>query len=272
MRTMTKGVICLMILCGIFLLNLAANTTGQNLYLKVTTVKDDITQVEVTAGGRYLVSVSQPSKGDTICYADQQTNQDTDQENGDVNQDDVTSVSTIIAELKADPATISKFVDNSIIDAMFRYCDSRPEEVALLLSELTNAVAPPDQTGVAASKRAAKRALGWLIYTGTKWCGAGNIADNATDIGTLEETDTCCRAHDQCDVTIDSWNYKYGMFNWSFFRVSHCACDRDFKQCLKKVTSEDERPVARTIKNIYFNLLDLDCFVFDSDGNAVMKS
>lgn len=40
------------------------------------------------------------------------------------------------------------------------------------------------------------------IYPGTVWCGDGNQAKSEDDIGFFYLTDSCCRAHDLCPITI----------------------------------------------------------------------
>uniref|UniRef100_A0A182T6R4 phospholipase A2 n=1 Tax=Anopheles maculatus TaxID=74869 RepID=A0A182T6R4_9DIPT len=40
------------------------------------------------------------------------------------------------------------------------------------------------------------------IYPGTVWCGDGNQAKSENDIGFFYLTDSCCRAHDLCPITI----------------------------------------------------------------------
>lgn len=39
---------------------------------------------------------------------------------------------------------------------------------------------------------------GRIIFPGTKWCGAGDIATSHTDLGWDKAADTCCRDHDHC--------------------------------------------------------------------------
>jgi secretory phospholipase A2 len=55
------------------------------------------------------------------------------------------------------------------------------------------------------------------LFTGTKWCGSGNIAANFTDLGSSQEADKCCREHDNCPDSIESWQSKYNLTNNSFY-------------------------------------------------------
>lgn len=55
------------------------------------------------------------------------------------------------------------------------------------------------------------------MLLGTKWCGAGNIAESPDDLGTYADTDKCCRAHDHCDEVIPGHETKYNLTNPSFY-------------------------------------------------------
>merc|ERR1740128_1140364 len=79
--------------------------------------------------------------------------------------------------------------------------------------------------------------LSWgIFFTGTKWCGAGNIAANSTDLGTNYQTDVCCRDHDFCTDIMPAGTCKYGICNNSSFTRSKCECDEQFRSCLGNST------------------------------------
>jgi len=44
-------------------------------------------------------------------------------------------------------------------------------------------------------------------------------------LGVFQNTDSCCREHDQCQDTILSFESKFGVFNRNIFTMSHCDCD-----------------------------------------------
>jgi hypothetical protein len=56
-----------------------------------------------------------------------------------------------------------------------------------------------------------------INFQGTKWCGAGNIADDENDFGEFRDTDKCCRNHDLCPDIIEGHQTKYNLTNPSFF-------------------------------------------------------
>lgn len=100
---------------------------------------------------------------------------------------------------------------------------------------------------------------GIAIYPGTKWCGAGDIADNYDDLGTEAEADACCREHDHCDDNIKAGNSKYGLSNNDSYTKSSCECDEKFHQCLREAKSFIGDQIGRT----YFNVLQTECFKED---------
>ncbi|CAH1366566.1 hypothetical protein MTP99_007880 [Tenebrio molitor] len=96
----------------------------------------------------------------------------------------------------------------------------------------------------------------FFIYPGTKWCGAGNIADDENDFGEFRDTDKCCRNHDLCPDIIEGHQTKYNLTNPSFFTRLNCDCDEEFHKCLKSVNSR----VSTQIGQIYFTALGTQCY------------
>ncbi|XP_063541656.1 phospholipase A2-like [Cydia strobilella] len=95
-----------------------------------------------------------------------------------------------------------------------------------------------------------------LIYPGTKWCGAGDIADGYDDLGPARETDMCCREHDHCPDTITAGETKHNLTNNAFYTRLSCECDQKFRLCLHAAKSK----IAKQIGTVYFNALDTKCF------------
>ncbi|GFY62303.1 phospholipase A2 [Trichonephila inaurata madagascariensis] len=101
---------------------------------------------------------------------------------------------------------------------------------------------------------------GWnVIFPGTKWCGAGDIAKHDEDLGFHQDTDRCCRAHDKCDDLIEGGGTKYNLTNKSPFTALSCKCDDDFYNCLSRINSI----TSNTIGNTYFNVLKRPCYELD---------
>ncbi|KFB40180.1 AGAP000166-PA-like protein [Anopheles sinensis] len=94
------------------------------------------------------------------------------------------------------------------------------------------------------------------IYPGTVWCGDGNQAKSEDDIGFFYLTDSCCRAHDLCPITIAAGEQFNRLKNNGHFTRSHCDCDKKFYNCLKNANTL----VSRQIGYTYFNLLKPQCF------------
>ncbi|CAK1541740.1 unnamed protein product [Leptosia nina] len=102
-----------------------------------------------------------------------------------------------------------------------------------------------------------------LKYTfdenGTKWCGAGNIADGYDDLGPEEEADRCCRDHDNCADYIPAGESKHNLTNRAFYSRLACICDLNFRQCLHEANTN----TANKIGSVYFDLLGTECFKED---------
>lgn len=94
------------------------------------------------------------------------------------------------------------------------------------------------------------------IIPGTKWCGTGDIARDYFDLGAEPTVDMCCRAHDLCPIKIRAYSQKYNLTNNSLYTKSHCGCDDDLFDCLKKARSS---ATANIMGNIYFNLVQVPC-------------
>lgn len=77
--------------------------------------------------------------------------------------------------------------------------------------------------GLGRSRRSLRESF---IVPGTKWCGAGQLAEDYTELGSSITEDRCCRAHDSCRRNIGMFKRKYGYFNFRPFTISHCRCDR----------------------------------------------
>ncbi|XP_067255054.1 group 3 secretory phospholipase A2 [Chanodichthys erythropterus] len=107
----------------------------------------------------------------------------------------------------------------------------------------------------------------WMI-PGTLWCGSGNKATGFTDLGIFEETDNCCREHDHCKDTIDSFSYNYGVFNTNIFTLSHCDCDNRFRRCLLGVNNT----MSNLVGYGYFNVLKMRCFEFSQRMQCVKRT
>lgn len=93
------------------------------------------------------------------------------------------------------------------------------------------------------------------IIPGTKWCGLGDIASSYEDLGSQVTVDVCCRAHDHCPVKLKAFRTGYDLVNFSLYTKSHCDCDRDFYNCLRRAKNH----IADAIGNVYFNVIKVPC-------------
>ncbi|XP_029296353.1 group 3 secretory phospholipase A2-like isoform X2 [Cottoperca gobio] len=100
-----------------------------------------------------------------------------------------------------------------------------------------------------------RRKRAW-IFPGTLWCGTGSKAAGYEQLGMFESADRCCREHDHCLHVILSFTVNYGVFNSNLFTVSHCDCDRRFRQCLLGVNDT----ISSMVGYSFFNILRVPCF------------
>jgi hypothetical protein len=55
------------------------------------------------------------------------------------------------------------------------------------------------------------------VVAGTQWCGNGNRARSAEDLGLFKFTDDCCREHDNCPDNISAGESRHGLNNTGLF-------------------------------------------------------
>ncbi|XP_036624043.1 protein PROCA1 [Trichosurus vulpecula] len=106
-----------------------------------------------------------------------------------------------------------------------------------------------------------------FTYPGTLWCGAGNNAENYEQLGEYEETDRCCRDHDQCQHVIHPFTVGYGHHNFRWHTISHCDCDTRLKQCLQQVNDAASRAVGQA----FFNVIQVPCFEFTYEEQCMER-
>uniref|UniRef100_A0A1W7RA22 Phospholipase A2 n=1 Tax=Hadrurus spadix TaxID=141984 RepID=A0A1W7RA22_9SCOR len=145
------------------------------------------------------------------------------------------------------PESVTKESDKAETSKLVNQCSD------LLLNELNNGIFHSVKSPFDSVRKAFKSLL---IFPGTKWCGAGNVADNYEDLGRAEQTDKCCRTHDHCNDTIPGYGTKYGLKNENFYTKSTCPCDLTFHSCLYEGNNLPSDLVGKT----FFNILLMQCF------------
>uniref|UniRef100_A0A6J0UE97 Group 3 secretory phospholipase A2 n=1 Tax=Pogona vitticeps TaxID=103695 RepID=A0A6J0UE97_9SAUR len=126
------------------------------------------------------------------------------------------------------------------------------------------ALGPPAPQGRMEPKGRPRVRRGWTM-PGTLWCGAGDSAANASELGVFQGPDVCCREHDLCEAQIAALGYKYGMRNYRLHTISHCDCDERFRQCLRDLND----PISNFIGISFFNLLEVPCFVLEESEECL---
>ncbi|XP_016148698.1 group 3 secretory phospholipase A2 [Sinocyclocheilus grahami] len=110
--------------------------------------------------------------------------------------------------------------------------------------------------GLQMDSRAKSRHKRAWVLPGTLWCGRGTSANDYEQLGMFVHADRCCREHDHCEHIIRSFSVNFGVFNPTLFTLSHCDCDRRFKQCL--LNGNDT--ISNMVGYSFFSVLKLRCF------------
>lgn len=98
------------------------------------------------------------------------------------------------------------------------------------------------------------------VLPGTLWCGKDDIAKTYFSLGPQWRLDKCCRAHDHCPVKVkniafEAFKPRYGITNNGLTTKSHCDCDNEFYDCLKRLESE----WGDVVGDVFFNALAMEC-------------
>ncbi|CAN7979753.1 unnamed protein product [Ixodes pacificus] len=107
-----------------------------------------------------------------------------------------------------------------------------------------------------------------FIFPGTKWCGAGDVAENDDDLGVLRGTDMCCRAHDNSNDNIPALQTKHGITNNNLYTMTNCKDDRQFYNCLLN----DKSVSSTLVRKIFFDVLSIECFSYTYPRKCVKKN
>nr|XP_037275699.1 phospholipase A2 hemilipin-like [Rhipicephalus microplus] len=102
---------------------------------------------------------------------------------------------------------------------------------------------------------------GALMFPGTKWCGAGNIATEYNDLGVSWEADMCCREHDSARESIPAFGAKRGI------RKTNCEADEKFFNCLLNAQTF----TAFSLGIGYFDILRTKCYKYDNPTKCADK-
>ncbi|XP_061384984.1 uncharacterized protein LOC116776981 isoform X1 [Danaus plexippus] len=115
------------------------------------------------------------------------------------------------------PSDISNWMD---YDRLKQECFQRHEQLKYMMENR-------DNSNHQRSRRSIRENF---IMPGTKWCGAGQLAESYNDLGSDRDEDRCCRSHDNCRANIGPFKRKFGLFNFRPYTISHCRCDRRRKR------------------------------------------
>ncbi|XP_050095612.1 uncharacterized protein LOC126577762 isoform X2 [Anopheles aquasalis] len=147
-------------------------------------------------------------------------------------------------------------------------CNVRHKQLKEIASGLQSA--DPERQRIANEKlQRHKRAIAdWFLSPNTKWCGKGHSASRYNQLGGASRADMCCRKHDHCQLMIPAMGTRWQLFNFGAITLSHCACDKRFRTCLKMADSSD----ANLVGKLFFNIMQMKCFVIKPETRCVKKS
>ncbi|XP_073964058.1 uncharacterized protein isoform X3 [Choristoneura fumiferana] len=163
--------------------------------------------------------------------------------------------------LKSDerlPLDIASWLD---FDKLKMECLERHEELRFMMEN-------KNKVGASSLARSRRSLRENFIVPGTKWCGAGQLAEKYNELGQDRKEDRCCRAHDNCRVNIGAFKRRFGYFNFRPFTISHCRCDRRFRACLKLADTS----VSNMVGKLFFNVVQTRCFVLKPVKSCTRRS
>lgn len=108
---------------------------------------------------------------------------------------------------------------------------------------------------------------GKYIFPGTKWCGKGNAAINYDDLGSADDTDRCCRAHDKESGGIKPGRELHGIFNTHSYTIKRCEADERLRLCLLDVDST----TSNLVGHVFFDVLKSKCYGFGKPQTCASK-
>ncbi|XP_048003636.1 uncharacterized protein LOC125239909 isoform X2 [Leguminivora glycinivorella] len=146
-------------------------------------------------------------------------------------------------------------------DKLKMECLERHEELTFMMANKNKI----SGATLARSRRSLKENF---IVPGTKWCGAGDLAEKYNELGMNRKEDTCCRAHDNCRLNIGPFRRRFGYFNFRPFTISNCACDRRFRACLKLANTS----MSNMVGKLFFNVVQTRCFVLKPVKSCTQRS
>ncbi|CAN8013417.1 unnamed protein product, partial [Ixodes persulcatus] len=107
-----------------------------------------------------------------------------------------------------------------------------------------------------------------LIFPGTKWCGAGDVAKNYDDLGRESVTDMCCRDHDHATDSLAPFETEHGVTNVMLYTMTNCQDDCKFYNCLLEVNSL----AGNAMGTIFFDTLRTNCFAYGYPDKCVSRN
>lgn len=75
----------------------------------------------------------------------------------------------------------------------------------------------------------------FLFTIVTRNCGPGEITIWPKKFSLFPKINICCELHDKCPISVEPGQTLHGVYNYYFFTISDCKCDRVFTLCLKNI-------------------------------------
>jgi len=164
----------------------------------------------------------------------------------------------VIEELKsAHGVSVHKLKLVNMLDMIHR-CNYHPSAQKIVKAEHQGVL---DKHDIDVNLEFSKAAR--MIVPGTLWCGAGQIADQYSNLGPDYQLDRCCRQHDFCPLDV----MRFTLQNPTPYTQVACLCDEILYKCLKKLGSTSANDVGK----VFFNIIQMRCVDIVEDENKTPK-